>query len=149
MSYSKTALFLQRIDRVLLQFLERFQVVLQHLRPLGRDFSLFLHCFDRLRTELRERCQRARILQFRAELLGDFTPLFLSGLVDLYTVTLVNHETVLDAFLGEIDHFTSQSAINHTCEQTLNDIYQIHNLLFSDIDNLVDFIREVARNTIE
>ena len=149
MSYINTAQFLQRIDIVLIQFLERFQVVLQHLHPLGRDFSLFLHCFDRLRTKLRERCQRARILQFRAELLGDFTPLFLSGLVDLYTVTLVNHETVLDAFLGEIDHFTSQSVINHTCARTLNDIEQIHNLLFSDIDILVDFIREVARNTIE
>ena len=145
-----TSKLLQELDRVLIHFLERFRVVFrEHLRPQGRDFSFFLRRIDQERNKLREHFQRAHILRFRAYLFGRYTISFLTGLVDLYTLTLVNVETVLDTFLGELDPNTSQQAINKASDQALHDLSQVRNLLFFNIDNLVDAVRKIARNTSE
>ena len=143
-----TEKFKQDLDKLLIDFLLRFQAIFnEHLVPQGRDFTAFLNHIVQCRTKLRERLQRTRILRLRAYICGIYTTTSLTGLRDLYTLTLVNFDTVLDAFLGELDINISQQDINAASDQAHHDLSQIRNLLFLNLDDLIEEVRKIARNT--
>ena len=151
MSFDRlTGKFKQDLDKLLIDFLQRFQAIFtDHLVPEGRDFTTFLNDIVQERTILRERLQGAHILRWRAYMLGAYTTTFLTGLRDLYALTLVNLDTVLDAFLGELDINISQKKINAASNQAQNDLSQIRYLLFLSLDDLMEEVRKIARNTSE